>query len=144
MCFLCPTAGGSLTSQPEQTCPLLMPWSSVRWNWILLAPNALSAEEEPSVLREALFSCYFTWSFRPGGIPTPTSREALLSSLCKHNFSNAVSGVGSLLELVEVQPEEAVHQKFTPVSLQWAKVVNEINLSAWVLQGGQNFRPIYF
>lgn len=43
-----------------------------------------------------------------------------------------------------VQPEEAVHQKFMPVSLQWAQLLNEIDLSVWELQGGQNFRPIYF
>lgn len=79
-----------------------MPWSTVRWNWILLAPSALSAEEEPSLLGEALFSCYFKWSFRPHEIATPTSREALLSRLCKHHFSNAVNGVDSLLQLFEV------------------------------------------
>lgn len=43
-----------------------------------------------------------------------------------------------------VQPEEAVHQKFMPVSLQWAQLLNEIVLSACALQGGQHFRPIYF
>lgn len=43
-----------------------------------------------------------------------------------------------------LQPEEAVHQKFMPVSLQWAQLLNEIDLSAWKLKGGQNFRPIYF
>lgn len=43
-----------------------------------------------------------------------------------------------------LQPEEAVPQKFMPVSLQWAQLLNKIDLSAWELQGGQNFGPIYF
>lgn len=46
-----------------------------------------------------------------------------------------------------LQPEEAVHQKFMPVSLQWAQLLNEIDLSAWELQGGPevlDVRPIYF
>lgn len=102
MCFLCPTAGGSLPAQAEQPCPLLMPWSSVSWNWILLAPSGLSAAREPSLLGEPLCLWYFTWSFRPGEVPSPTSREALLSRLCKHRFSNVVSGVDSLLQLFEV------------------------------------------